>query len=99
MQLVRHGDLLLKPIDSIPKDAKLTDSKILAYGESTGHIHEIKGNAQILVTQDQKFVNVLEQSMITHQEHKTVQLEQGMYELINEQEFDPFAGIIQRVRD
>ena len=57
------------------------------------------GNAQILEMNNQKYVDVLEQSQIVHEEHKTVQLEQGHYILINEQEFDPFSELARIVRD
>lgn len=39
--IIRQGDVLLLPIDKIPKVTKKTENVILAHGEITGHRHEI----------------------------------------------------------
>ena len=101
-EIIRHGDILLKPCDKIPSTAKNLNTKTLALGEVTGHHHTMTGNAQVYQDQDEnktKYVRVNQKSQLTHQEHKTVPLEKGSYVLVNEQEFDPFQDQIRRVRD
>ncbi len=95
----RHGDLMLVPVEKIPIDAKKIKGLTLALGETTGHHHTINGKAQLYLVGDQKYFQVFENSILEHQEHKTIPLEKGSYKLNLEQEFDPFLETIRRVRD
>ena len=36
----RHGDLLIRKVSSIPKNAIPTSTNIIAEGEKTGHNHD-----------------------------------------------------------
>jgi len=51
MQMIRQGDVLLIPIDSVPKGAKSRKKDrgrvVLAYGEVTGHAHVIDDRATL----------------------------------------------------
>jgi len=96
---IRHGDLILKRIDSIPKEATKTDNMTLALGEATGHDHTLQGNCQVYEQSGTKFVKAEEKTVLTHQEHNTVKIDNGLYRVDVEQEFDPFEKIIQKVRD
>ena len=98
-QIVRHGDLLLIPCDSIPLEATLLKTKTLALGEVTGHHHTMKGQAQVYMSKGQKYVKAQKNVILEHQEHKTIPIEEGSYKLVTEQEFDPFESQIMRVRD
>ena len=98
-QMIRHGDALLIPISEIPNKAKDLQTDILLAGEATGHHHRFAGHTQILQYDKTKYVNVSQQTDLTHEEHKTVPVTEGLYKLVIEQEFDPFERIIQRVRD
>jgi hypothetical protein len=40
--LIRHGDVLVMSVDSIPADAVADGKMILAEGEVTGHAHRLK---------------------------------------------------------
>ena len=50
MNVLRHGDLLLKSDEGIviPKGSISLETNILAEGEKTGHTHTLVGQAQIL---------------------------------------------------
>jgi len=97
-EIYRHGDLILKPVSHIPTDAKNVNSKVLAHGEN-GHTHELKGNCQILETEQTKFIQANEPLELIHEEHKTILINPGFYELIKEQELDPYKDVIRVVRD
>lgn len=94
----RHGDLLLRRVDTIPNKARKTNTNILQVGEATGHSHKLRGKAQIYELQEQKYVQVEEPTELLHEEHKPIVLERGTYILEHERELD-ILGEIQRVQD
>lgn len=108
----RHGDVDLRPVPKIPKDAHLIQTKTVAYGEVTGHHHTFSG--QVLVYEPkqgetilvdgeqipiQKYVEVQAPAKLEHQEHKTIQVEKGTYAILQEREWNPFDQQIRRVLD
>lgn len=48
---------------------------------------------------DVQFVEVKQDTILTHQEHKTVEVPEGMYELVHEREYNPFDEQVRRVLD
>lgn len=98
LKFIRHGDLLLKRVSDIPKTNKL-EGKTLAEGETTGHKHTLQGLVQLYGEKDVQFVEVKQDTILTHQEHKTVQVPEGVYELIHEREYNPFDEQVRRVVD
>lgn len=102
MKLYRHGDLLIKEISKLPDNLKKLDNTTLAYGEVTGHHHTITKQPWVTVYQNDggiKFVQLDEKAELTHQEHKTIEIEKGLYEVIIEKEFDPWSEEINKVKD
>lgn len=45
----QHGDVIIREIQSIPEDAQLTERRILAEGEMTGHAHRLCEDAGVMV--------------------------------------------------
>ena len=39
--IVRQGDLLLRKVEKLPKQAKIVKSDVILEGEATGHVHRI----------------------------------------------------------
>jgi len=97
--LLRHGDLLLKTITTLPKNAKKINTDTLQEGEVTGHKHRLRGNFEILIQNGQKFVNAKSQLELVHEEHNTIQIPIGMYVLVQEREFDLFDLFEREVYD
>ena|SRR3990167_8034327 len=99
----RHGDLLLKQIDELPKNLKAVEGGTLALGEVTGHRHTIEADRDILQLYEdengRKYFMLKKPAPLTHQEHKTITIEKGLYLVEQEQEFDPFKEEINKVRD
>jgi len=95
MEMYRQGDVLLKRIDAIPVDAKLTEQKeriVLAYGEVTGHAHAIHDldNVDVFVKGDgTMYLAVKEPADLNHEEHATVTLAPGNYERVIQREYSP----------
>ena len=99
--MYRQGDVLIKPIKGkvagnvVPRD---NGRVILAYGEVTGHAHAIKDmSATLFDNNGVTLLNADSEVEIVHEEHDTVKLPKGLYEVVRQREFD--AGEIRVVAD
>lgn len=106
----RHGDVLLTPVDkktlTLIREEKGEYQKELtiALGEATGHHHTLyptgKERAVRLVELNgRRFIDVGTEYFLRHQEHKEQRIEPGVYEIIMEDEYDPFERVMKRVVD
>lgn len=110
-QQVRQGDVYLRPTRSRPSEhAKpVADAGrvILAYGEVTGHAHEVIGD---LVSDDAlpasalfeepdgtRFLVVNRPCTLRHKEHGPIALAPGAYRVVRQREYSPEA--IRNVAD
>ena len=90
-KMYRQGDVLLLPIESIPENTQKINDKILAFGEATGHKHQLTG-ATVQVFQDSnsnKFIEAGQGTVLVHDEHKPLDIEQGKYQVIIQREYNP----------
>jgi len=91
--MYRQGDVLIRRVSEIPADAKPVKRDggrvILAYGEVTGHAHAMTdgGVAQMEVG-TQRFLRVTNSAELRHEEHSTITVEPGAYEVIIQREYD-----------
>jgi len=91
----RHGDLGFTPIKKLPEGLKLvyTGCKfILARGEQTGHTHVLtaeQGTAFKILEDEkgQRYLKLGGNGTMTHEEHKTIEIEKGMYLIRQEREY------------
>jgi hypothetical protein len=100
-EIIRQGDVLLREIDTTPKNKRIAKDKYtLALGEITGHHHDILGDVEIFRNnQSQILVNVGPKgALLTHQEHAHLQIPEGMYEVVIQREFTALDEV-QAVRD
>jgi hypothetical protein len=97
-QLVRQGDVLIVPIDAVPANvtpvARENGRAILAHGEATGHAHAIvEESAQLVTAADAAELYLLvhgsEPVALTHDEHDTIMLPPGAYEVRRQREYAP----------
>ena len=97
-----QGDVYIRQIKSIPSNVKPVDEKgdvILAHGEVTGHAHRIMRGA-IMFRADEGIGTYLEVKTgadVTHEEHATVSLPAGLYEVVVQSQYTPQA--IRNVED
>lgn len=73
-ELLRHGDVILVPVDSIPAGGKELPREngaiVLAYGEVTGHSHTIMTPSVRWIEVDgERYVESAAPFVIEHQEH------------------------------
>ena len=110
LTMVRQGDVLLVPTKVRPSaEATLVTDKgrvILAYGEVTGHAHEVIGidNAdpvpamELFEESDGTRILVIKRdALFTHEEHDPISLAPGSYQVIRQREYTPEA--IRNVAD
>ena len=96
----RQGDVCIIPIDKMPAGltpvARDNGRVILAYGEVTGHAHALverevdlfaPGEASIMA---EKFLRIGGGgAALTHEEHATIMLPPGEYEVRQQREYSP----------
>lgn len=77
--------------------------KNLAEGEVTGHAHRVFGDPGAEVfDQDEKGESRLLKTSgceVTHEEHKTITLESGQYDVTRQREIDPDSEEVRALRD
>ena len=77
---------------STAKRQPMTTPIILAYGEVTGHCHQIKDIESVALYEDangKMFLRVIETAEVTHEEHFVISIPPGMYERIVQREYSP----------
>ena len=93
MNQYRQGDLLFVPIKAIPTDCKLRENGHILEGEVTGHIHKIDNldAADVLESGEQMYLNVSAEGgvSIVHEDHDTLEIPAGDYEIVRQREFSP----------
>jgi len=102
-QLYRQGDVLIKAIHGLPKQKSVKrENGILAYGEVTGHAHQIedKAAAEVLEIENGLYLRVGEDGVrIVHEEHAPITVPAGSYEVIIQREYSPGAVRFFNVAD
>ena len=93
------------------KDQTSEGRIVLAYGEVTGHAHALaepltekspKGKVKAFSATPwdasaERFIQVLEKTALTHEEHDPIQLDKGIYKVVRQREYSPEA--IRNVAD
>ena len=102
----RQGDLLITSIKALPKDKKAVAREggrlILAHGKSTGHNHAIATAKCAMFASKAApgslFLQVTgARASLTHDEHSTIALPKGAYQVTRQREFSSAA--VRRVED
>ena len=94
--MFRQGDVLLIPVEEVPGDTfpvELGSRIVLAEGEQTGHAHALLGEyLELVETEDEtRYVEIAgpEPAKLVHEEHDTLSLQPGAYEVRRQREFVP----------
>lgn len=101
MKMYRHGDLLIKEIEKIPKKLIELKTKTLAFGEVTGHAHVLSAGKTFAknMKSEPEFLLLEQDAELTHEEHKPILISKGVYQVIREREYNPFLEQIRKVMD
>ena len=101
-KVYQQGDVLFKLVDKFDK-TRLTEvnTRTIQEGEVTGHSHVIEGN-EVAVYEDDtrnKFVSILAEAVLKHEEHRPINLPAGDYVIGIVREQDHLNNSIRRVVD
>ena len=92
VKMYRQGDILLREIEVIPEGVKSSNNDVILRGEATGHAHRIV-NGTIFTREtfrsEEMYVEAKLEAALIHEEHNTIQVEAGFYEVIRQREYDP----------
>lgn len=108
-----HGDVVIKKIEKTPKNlvkGEANKYKYLALGELTGHIHQLQledgtqdNDVMVLDNPEssEKYLVVPEghKTTLRHQEHTPIELGEGTYEIVIQQEYDYLEERARAVAD
>lgn len=108
-QIVRHGEILLKPINEIPKKAKFIkeDKEYIVGHSETGHHHVLElptKQLRVYELDNELYLDVLDTGTLVHKKigidaHKPHTIVPGKYKVIVKQAFDYFQKALVKVRD
>jgi hypothetical protein len=100
--LLRQGDVLLVPVDSLPKGAVPVDPRngrlVLADGEATGHAHVVLephtrllavGRPRVSSAQTRYLVVEAAPATLVHEEHDPITVAPGSYRVVRQREYEP----------
>jgi hypothetical protein len=94
-KIYRQGDVLFKKIEELPKKKRKLETDIIVRGEATGHAHRIANGTLFSSWQrgrgPQLYIKASKGARVIHEEHKEIELEKGLYEVIRQREYDPSA--------
>jgi len=105
--VIQHGECLLVPVNNMPKsEIRSVTTEIVAHSE-TGHHHVVVSNkpfeAQGDVDKHDLYLRLFEPAKLEHKKvtnkHKTLKVPAGIWKVLHKTEYNPFAGLIQRVKD
>lgn len=100
MQTWQQGDVIGRLVSAIPKKAKKKDHTVVAYGEVTGHKHEVVGDGvEVYDLDGVLYVSAPHGGRIQHEEHHAIDLPAGNYEIGIVREFDHFKEEARNVAD
>ncbi len=104
MEIYQQGDVVIKKIEALPEGEITQDqqtiAKTLAYGEKTGHLHQIvEGEATVMRIFNDLYIKAFTEFKVKHQEHKAFTVPPGIYKVDIVRETDWLTRTTRRVAD
>lgn len=106
MKYHQQGDVLIKSIKEVPSgDRTPKENLVLAYGEVTGHSHQIildkedVPNLRYFTVGGMTIVESEVPFTVVHEEHKPISIPAGIYEIGIVKEYDHFLEESRNVID
>src|SRR5262245_21908081 len=100
--LLRQGDILLRPVESIPAGLvevpRQNGRIVLAEGEATRHTHAIEAPEATFLASDPtevegRFLAVQAAVELSHPDHATIKVAPGLYEVVRQRENTEAGGV------
>lgn len=104
MIVVQQGDVVFVKVEQIPEGTKLSEKfdGVVQHGEVTGHAHRLSGKEYDMYEffeEGRRYLRIKEDSDLSHEEHHTIKLPKGDYEVRIVREMDHFAKLERPVVD
>ena len=100
---IQQGDVRVIRVAKLPKGVKACtrpDKLVLAYGEASGHKHQLVEECDVYEAADGTlYLNVETPTTIRHEEHGPVTLPEGLWQVKRVREFDHLEQMAREVRD
>lgn len=101
---IQQGDVLFQRVSQLPKGClKLPEENgklIIARGEQSGHHHAITTKEAVLwELEGDLYLEATAPVTITHEEHKALEIPEGIYKIGRVKEYDYFTEMEHQVRD
>lgn len=74
---IQQGDVLLKMQEKFPKTFKVLKTNLIHKGDN--HHHKIRGDFEIYETESEMFLLCKDKCELFHEEHKTIEIPEGLY--------------------
>lgn len=97
MEMFRQGDVLITRIARLPEGLNEHQDMIILAGEVTGHAHRLVQGHVLEDARGALFLEVLQQTQVIHEEHRSLTLEPGSYQITRQREYTPEA--IREIED
>lgn len=101
---IRHGEILLLPVDKMPRAKKFSHTNFIVGHSETGHHHVLESKAKFeVVDKKDLYLRLFEPAKLVHKKstdrHNDLTVAPGVYRVIYKSEYDPFTKVIRRVID
>src|SRR3990167_8997992 len=107
-QIVRHGEVILKPVSSLPKESQLvkTTKKYIVAHSETGHHHVLESvdNYEVFTLKGNTYIKLGTVGTLFHEKtgkevHTPHKLQPSVYKVVIKQSYDYFEKKMSQVRD
>jgi len=96
----RQGDLFFEEVAAPPQKTKERKTPVLAYGEVTGHCHQIKDFGGVALLEDDEAIYMHSSRnniFVTHDEHGDIACPKNTWiKVTRQREYDPLAAELER---
>lgn len=104
IKAVRHGEVLLVPVDKVPRGRGAKHTNFIVGHSETGHHHVLESQTEFDVwDKTMLYIRLFEPANLVHQKtvnkHKTLTIPAGTYKIVHKQEYNPFSKAMERVWD
>jgi len=100
MLQLQHGDVLLQQVERLPEGVTKLNHGVVMDGEATGHKHQISTKTSTLwELEGQLYLEVEAPTVITHDEHKPIEIPEGIYHIGQVREYDYLREMERNVVD
>jgi hypothetical protein len=98
----QQGDVTFRPVPNKEHNpaAQRGGRIVLAEGEATGHAHVVEDDEAELIREGERLLlSLTRPATVTHEEHKPITLEPGLWEVWRVSEYDYFSQMARTVAD